>query len=54
MPYLVQYRCIYREYWYDYAEAATWADAVAIAGQLEQLGRAARITDSEKVLYQTS
>lgn len=53
MDYVVQYRCIYREHWYDYDTAASWNEAVALAAEVESNGRTARITDYERVLYQT-
>ncbi len=52
--YEVSYRCIYRDYWYDYASAGYLRMAVAYAQQLEAMGRTARIQDDAgNVLYET-
>lgn len=46
MPvYLVQYRCQYREYWYDDLETDNWAQAYQRAVMLEAAGRAVRVYD---------
>ena len=42
--YTVQYRCQYREHWYDQADGLTWAQAMATASTLVQTtGRMVRI-----------
>ena len=41
----VQYRCQYREYWYDAGDAPDITQALAIAYPLVQAGRRVRIID---------
>jgi len=51
--YSVQYRCLYRDYWYDFADAGYYM-AIEYARQLEAMGRTARILDpGEVVIYET-
>jgi len=52
---LVQYRCIYREHWYDDGEYPSLESAVARAWQLAvQEGRTARVVDAYgQVVYAT-
>ncbi len=52
--YQIQYRCLYREHWYDYDTADTWNEAVRLAGKVEAVGRKARIATLDGiVVYQT-
>lgn len=52
--YMVYYRCIYREHWYEHAETAYLSMAVMYAQQVEGMGRVARIEDpAGNVIYQT-
>jgi hypothetical protein len=43
----VQYRCRYREFWYDApgGDGVDWVTAVAMAQALMAIGRAVRIVD---------
>lgn len=46
----VQYRCLYREHWYDYRATETWEEAVQAAQEVVALGRTVRILDPRGVL----
>ena len=51
---LVQYRCIYREHWYDDGEYPSLESAVARAWQLAAQGRTVRVLDAYgRVVYAT-
>lgn len=43
LMFIVQYRCIYREHWYDDSEWWNWQEAAARAMQLAAAGRTVRI-----------
>jgi hypothetical protein len=45
--YTVYYRCLYREHWYEYAEAPNFQMARQYAAALEGMGRTALITDPD-------
>lgn len=52
--YSVQYRCVYRDYWYDHADSAYLSMAQQYAAELEAHGRVARILDEfGQVIYET-
>jgi hypothetical protein len=49
---LVQYRCLYREHWYDDGEYPSLEPAVARAWQLAAQGRTVRVLDPQgRVVY---
>lgn len=41
----VQYRCLYRDYWYDDIGPVDWNQAVSRVVQLHLAGRRSRIVD---------
>ena len=52
--YVVQYRCIYRDHWYEEAETAYLLMAQQYAAHVEAAGRVARILDEfGRVIYET-
>lgn len=47
-PYWIEYRCLYRDAWYEYSEATSmnWIEAIARAtGLVRSTGRQVRIVD---------
>lgn len=49
--YTVQYRCLYREHWYDDSEWQTWDSAAARAMQLVAAGRRVRVLWAGEVIW---
>jgi hypothetical protein len=50
----VQYRCLYREHWYDDSEHMMWEAAAARAMALVAMGRRVRIVDGwGRVVWQS-